>query len=365
MRKKGGTRFYLTSFEPLNPIGFGACGVAFGAVRKPYTAPAKFFADDVTADNRIIWYPVSDDTPLYDGWTVFWPRVDTPSNEATSAYEVEGVPSLRLKAPPVTNVWGFSGDHVHGDDEDFRGLAPRSKYFDGDTLLHPIHCPVLGGSVECHGECIDMGSGGILANCYFCGHDLIPDVLPVMLSCPDFPELDGLTFSIGRLVTGDGICIWKIDGDDAPIDGFSASLNLSAVNFPHAYWDIQIVHLDGHVYQTVLEFSDDWLCDPFMLADTAELILDDGHPTGIMVTILIGYDHEAIDAGGVECFAECIDASELLGGGVECHGDCEDFDEPPETFDIGVECHGECIDGFEVFELLDSGVECHGDYEDD
>jgi len=127
------------SWEPAAPIGFSPCGIAFGAVRKTYSAPAKFFVDDNPGANRIFWYWVPDDTPHYEGWTVFHPRVDTPPNEATSTHEREGLGrEIRTfdDGDTFTQVLPLHG--VHGDASDFAGTSNKNKY---DRTPYPPYQP--------------------------------------------------------------------------------------------------------------------------------------------------------------------------------------------------------------------------------
>lgn len=117
------------SWEPDTPVGFSACGHAFGAVRKPYSAACKFYADDIALDNRINWYIVPDNTPLYEGPTPFWPRVDVPPDKALTVHEREGQGRFVR-----TFDWGLvfippPAHAPHGDEQDFAGEAPRSKHW--------------------------------------------------------------------------------------------------------------------------------------------------------------------------------------------------------------------------------------------
>lgn len=118
------------SWEPDTPIGFSPCGTAFGAIRRAYVAKAKFFADDgPAATNRIKWYVVPDDTPVYEDWTCFWPRVDVPPDQALPQFENEGHGRDVRKFYAGNDIYGYLKDHVHGDPEDFLGESTRDKYF--------------------------------------------------------------------------------------------------------------------------------------------------------------------------------------------------------------------------------------------
>ena len=117
------------SWFPDRPIGFSPCGMAFGAVRRSYSAPCRFYSDDSLRDNRINWYVVPRDTPIYEGKTVFWPRIDDLENETPYTYEQSGTARTIRKYFPFHHPAARPGDHVHGDPEDFEGLSPRSKYW--------------------------------------------------------------------------------------------------------------------------------------------------------------------------------------------------------------------------------------------
>lgn len=122
------------SWEPDTPIGFSPCGTAFGAIRRAYVAKANFFADEgPAATNRIKWYVVPDDTPVYDDWTSFWPRVDVPPDQAHTQFEYEGHGRDVRRFYAGNDIYGYDKDHVHGDPDDFLGKSLREKYFvDGE-----------------------------------------------------------------------------------------------------------------------------------------------------------------------------------------------------------------------------------------
>ncbi|HLI95889.1 MAG TPA: hypothetical protein VKT72_07355 [Candidatus Baltobacteraceae bacterium] len=130
------------SFTPDTPTGFDPCGIAFGEVRIPYSAPCGFFADSSGLDNRINWYIVDDDTPTYDGLTAFWPRVDVPNDEAHTLYEKEGDEYARIKSWYLAFVPPLPPHGVHGDSDDFMGVSLKAKYeIDGDPPDAP--CAVV------------------------------------------------------------------------------------------------------------------------------------------------------------------------------------------------------------------------------
>lgn len=116
------------SWTPDVPIGFDPCGCAFGAVRKPYSAKCNFFADSLAGPNRINWYIVPDGTPIYDGITPFWPRVDVPDDQADTVFEQEG-PGRTVRTFDWMIAFVPPAPHgVHGDAQDFLGLSPSDKY---------------------------------------------------------------------------------------------------------------------------------------------------------------------------------------------------------------------------------------------
>lgn len=126
------------SFTPDNPTGFDPCGVAFGAVRVPYSADCRFFADSALGSNRINWYIVPDDTPDYEGPSPFWPRIDVPQDEAHTDFEREGPGYVRDKDWTLAYLPPLPVHGVHGDEQDFLGLSPSDKYeVDGDPPLSP------------------------------------------------------------------------------------------------------------------------------------------------------------------------------------------------------------------------------------
>lgn len=108
--------------------------MAFGAVRAPYSAACKFYADDNGFDNRINWYIVPDDTPYYEGETPFWPRVLVPADKASTYREREGAGRVvRLFDHGVAFLPPAPPHGVHGDEQDFLGQSPRSKFWIEDV----------------------------------------------------------------------------------------------------------------------------------------------------------------------------------------------------------------------------------------
>lgn len=117
------------SWEPDVSVGFSPCGVAFGAMQRCYSAPCRFYADDSVRTNRINWYFVANDTLRFEGRTVFTPRIDDSDAPPDLLTEPTGIRQpLRSYAGEGVNRWGTLGVHVDGDEQDFLGESPRSKY---------------------------------------------------------------------------------------------------------------------------------------------------------------------------------------------------------------------------------------------
>lgn len=112
-----------------------------GAVRKAYSARCNFFADDSSLTNRINWYLVPDDTPVYDQPHVFFPRVDDHGGTGPSPFEETGPGRLVRSFNDGVDTWGFPKDHVDGDESDFLGQSSQKKYrVDGNPPTRP--CPM-------------------------------------------------------------------------------------------------------------------------------------------------------------------------------------------------------------------------------
>lgn len=261
--------------------------MAFGAVRKAYKAPARFFADDPAADNQIIWYIVPDDTEIYDDWTVFTPRVDTPPNEATNAYEREGLGRIVRTFYDGVDVYGFPGTHSHGDPEDFRGLALRKKYFVGDVPPLPpcpdirafvrfaigVECPEEIEELEC--ACNDVGG---------------PAHFNMRIDAPDYPAIDGRVVFInhdpafttcayhGTLVMEDETEIIVDINCASGIDGGQYLFEVSWVDSPYGFW-----FMSGGL------FLDDFTFFPWGFRHTDHVYVDLLDSGNFATLITIGY----------------------------------------------------------------------------
>ena len=102
-----------------------------GRLPRCYSAKCKFFADDTEPDNRINWYFVPEGTPVFEGPHVFWPRYDDDDKAGLSPHENTMGGGHARKWRNGANLWGTTGDHFHGDPEDFLGNATRAKYYVG------------------------------------------------------------------------------------------------------------------------------------------------------------------------------------------------------------------------------------------
>lgn len=121
-------------------MGFTPCGVAFGALRKTYTAPCHFHQGEGEPPNRIIWYRVPDNRRVYSGLTVFFPGSDVADSEPSGPYEQTGNGrDTRIKTPGF-DIYSRPGLAVDGDADDFLGRSPASKHFLNDVLINPIIC---------------------------------------------------------------------------------------------------------------------------------------------------------------------------------------------------------------------------------
>ena len=79
-----------------------------------------------------------DDTPIYEDWHVFTPGIDRSGDPPEGIYEFTRQRTNARKHHGGTNIFGTTGDHVHGDADDFLGLSLRSKYSpSGDPPANP------------------------------------------------------------------------------------------------------------------------------------------------------------------------------------------------------------------------------------
>ncbi len=290
--------------------------MAFGAVRKAYKAPARFFADDPEADNQIIWYNVPDDTEIYDDWTVFTPRVDTPPNEATSAYEREGIGRVVRTFYNGFDEYGFPGTHVHGDPEDFSGLAKRKKYFVGDVAPVPP-CPSRLVRVPFSIGVVCPDEGDVLA----CACNSVggPASFDMIIDAPDYPEIDGMVVEM-------------IEDEEEVFCTYHGSAEVLAGSFV----GVEIVCAPGggdvqYLYTVLWPDSPygEWeLAGPLVLGDFTS------SPWGFSHT-----DTVAIDFEDTENLATIHTAAfvSTLRVGFEIGLTVEDVPPPPEEFAVGFE----------------------------
>lgn len=108
-------------------MGFSPCGVAFGASRHCYTAPCRFFADGGQT-HKIRWYRVSDDTPYYDGNTIFFPGLDDMFYASGAEYEKTGDKPNPRKHYSGRDIYLRPGVQADGDESDFSGESSKLKY---------------------------------------------------------------------------------------------------------------------------------------------------------------------------------------------------------------------------------------------
>jgi len=109
-------------------------------VQYAYSAPCRFFADDVARTNRINWYFVPDDTPIYEEPHVFTQGLMHADVDDDGHGEPTAIRTRLRKHTRGLNTWGTEGLHVHGDADDFLRRSPRSKYHGPDGQpANPCH----------------------------------------------------------------------------------------------------------------------------------------------------------------------------------------------------------------------------------
>lgn len=101
----------------------------FGAIRRPYSAPCRFFKDEAPGSNRILWIPAAPGALWYPDDSIFVPRIDYLTAAPPNEYEKTGIARWIRKYHRVIDRWHYPGDHWHGDPDDFLGESYKSKYF--------------------------------------------------------------------------------------------------------------------------------------------------------------------------------------------------------------------------------------------
>jgi hypothetical protein len=115
----------------------------FGSLRDghTYSAPCRTYAGG-PFDNRIIWYYVPDDAPLYEGLSAFEPRVDEMFEKVNDTFEKAGFGLKPRKHTRGIDIWFRDALGVIGDEDDFAGRATADKC---QCQEGPPHEPCVSG----------------------------------------------------------------------------------------------------------------------------------------------------------------------------------------------------------------------------
>lgn len=117
--------------------------MVFGALREghAYSAPCRTSANG-EFDNRIIWYFVDDDAPVYEGLNAFEPRVDNIYDLAHGTLEKSALRPCPRKHYSGRDIWFRDASGVIGTADDFAGrtLAGVCQCQEG-----PPHPPCVSG----------------------------------------------------------------------------------------------------------------------------------------------------------------------------------------------------------------------------
>jgi hypothetical protein len=266
--QKRGSRFYLASWECETPIGFSPCGTAFGALRKAYSARCNFFADDSSLTNRISWYLVPDDTPVYDQATVFFPRVDDHDGTGPSPFEETGPGRLVRTFDDGADVWGYPKDHVDGDFQDFHGDSPKKKYWvDGNPPTRPCAPAVC--------------------NCTFLASSVTS--ITAHLVIPGFPGIPEQDVVMVRVVVS-GVTTWQGLVDTGGQSG-TALLTASCTSGdnPDCAFGVKFGWVGSPFGELDVEFTDDntFTCSPLTFFGNGDLILVGTGDVGIVCSVTI------------------------------------------------------------------------------
>lgn len=167
------------------PIGFDPCGAIFGAIRRPYSSPARFFADQSQGSNRIIWYFANPSAVFYPDANRFPPGIDFVAQNPPIQWERTGPSRALRKYIGYRFHEYFPGEHWDGTYQDFRGDTLKSVYMIGggspenpcgdpnlmagialggrvDERVRPLDARfAIGGRVTQPDHCLDYSKGGI------------------------------------------------------------------------------------------------------------------------------------------------------------------------------------------------------------
>lgn len=206
-------------------MGFSPCGVAFAAARHCYSAPCRFYADDHARVNRINWYFVPDDSLIYDGPTIFTPRIDDSDVTNDSLTEPTAVRTRLRRRSDGANLWGTLGLHVDGDPEDFMGQSTRAKFSPhGEPIVNPC------GLVRHDDFHLDLMFAGaaIPAAPVVVGHGL-------RLGLVEAPEVHGLHLGFKDIVPG-----------GVPSDKHGLAMGFTQCDWLDTFNGLNGIHLSAH-----------------------------------------------------------------------------------------------------------------------
>jgi len=109
-------------------------------LRRCYSAPCRTFADQTGRPNRINWYWAPEGAAVYEEMHTFWPRIDDLDTDPDGLYEFTAKRTNNRRYTVGRNRWGTTGDHVHGDAQDFLGESLSTRYMiGGRPPQHPCN----------------------------------------------------------------------------------------------------------------------------------------------------------------------------------------------------------------------------------